>query len=301
MKKILLTIAACTLAVLQACGGAPEETATETRVLEEGGTGAYKAVMVTEPSLDAHTIFRPADLTPFGKKNPLPVLVWGNGACTNSPWEHVNFLNEIASHGFIVVATGYMPAEDGGRYFGPMSTSAQQLESIDWVIARNEDKESPYYHKLDVNAIAAAGMSCGGLQTLENSADPRIKTIMICNSGSFIDQSTAVPNMPQPSKDKLQEIKVPIMYLLGGETDIAYINGMDDFSRINQVPAFAANYPVGHGGTYAQPHGGEFSVVALAWLEWQLKNDPEAAKMFQGEPCGVAQREGWTADKKNID
>ncbi|MDO5442676.1 MAG: alpha/beta hydrolase [Bacteroidia bacterium] len=301
MRKTLLTFAACAMALLQACGGAPEETATETRVLEEGGTGAYKAVMVTEPSLEAHTIFRPADLTQFGKKNPLPVLVWGNGACTNSPWEHVNFLNEIASHGFIVVATGHMPAEDGGRYFGPMSTCEQQIESIDWVIARNEDKESPYYHKLDVNAIAAAGMSCGGLQTLMNSTDPRIKTIMICNSGSFIDPSTAVPGMPQPTKDMLDDIKVPIMYLLGGETDIAYINGMDDFSRINQVPAFAANYPVGHGGTYAQPHGGEFSVVATAWLEWQLKNDPEAAKMFQGEPCGVAQREGWTADKKNID
>ena len=301
MKKHILLIAACALAVLQACGNTPAETATETRVLEEGGTGPYKAIMVTEPSLEAHTVFRPADLTPFGKKNPLPILVWGNGACTNSPWEHVNFLNEIASYGFIVVATGHMPAEDGGRYFGPMSTSAQQIESIDWAIARNSDKESPYYHKLDIDAIAAAGMSCGGLQTLENSADPRLKTIMICNSGSFIDPSTAVPNMPQPSKEKLNEIKVPVMYLLGGETDIAYINGMDDFSRINQVPVFAANYPVGHGGTYAQPHGGEFSVVALAWLQWQLKNDAEAEKMFVGEPCGVAQREGWTADKKNID
>lgn len=301
MKNYLLTIAACALVALQACGGAPEETATETRVLEEGGTGPYKAVMVTEPSLEAHTIFRPADLTPFGKKNPLPVLVWGNGACTNSPWEHVNFLNEIASYGYMVVATGYMPAEDGGRYMGPMSTSAQQIESIDWAIARNSDKESPYFGKIDVDAIAAAGMSCGGLQTLENSADPRLKTIMICNSGSFIDQSTAVPNMPQPSKEKLNEIKVPIMYLLGGETDIAYINGMDDFSRINHVPAFAANYPVGHGGTYAQPHGGEFSVVALAWLDWQLKKSEEAGKMFLGNPCGLAEREGWTAEKKNID
>ena len=104
MKKTLYSILACALVVLQACGNAPAETATETRVLEDGGTGPYKAIMVTEPSLEAHTIFRPADLTPFGKKNPLPVLVWGNGACTNSPWEHKNFLSEIASHGFIVVA-----------------------------------------------------------------------------------------------------------------------------------------------------------------------------------------------------
>ena len=104
-----------------------------------------------------------------------------------------------------------------------------------------------------------------------------------------------------PAKEKLLQIHTPVMYLLGGPEDIAYANGMDDFNRINHVPAFAANVPVGHGGTYSQYHGGEFSVVATAWLQWQLKGDPQAAKMFQGNPCGVAQREGWTANKKNID
>ena len=286
--------------MLQACGGQPAaETYSEKKVVEDGGTGPYKTIMVTEPSLDAHTIFRPEDLSPFGPKNPLPVIVWGNGACRNSPWEHVNFLSEIASHGFLVVATGYMPEE--GKFDYGQSSSSQQIEGIDWAIARNADKTSPYYKKIDAEAIAAAGMSCGGLETLDNSAEPRIKTLMICNSGLFSNPAGAVPGMPMPDKEKLQGIKVPIIYILGGETDIAYGNGMDDYSRINHVPAFAANYPVGHGGTYAQPHGGEFSVVATAWLQWQLKGDKEAAKMFQGEPCGVAQREGWTAEKKNID
>ena len=76
------------------------------RIVENGGSGPFKAVMKTEPTLAAHTIFVPQDLAPFSDKNPLPVLVWGNGACANSPFEHVNFLNEIASHGYIVVATG---------------------------------------------------------------------------------------------------------------------------------------------------------------------------------------------------
>ena len=56
------------------------------RVVEEGGQGPYKAIMKEEPSLDAHTILVPQDLSKFNAKNPLPVLVWGNGACTNSPW-----------------------------------------------------------------------------------------------------------------------------------------------------------------------------------------------------------------------
>ena len=119
------------------------------RIVENGGSGPFKAVMKTEPTLAAHTIFVPQDLAPFSDKNPLPVLVWGNGACANSPFEHVNFLNEIASHGYIVVATGYMPKE-GERYRGAMSTTEQQLESMDWVIAQNADKNSPYYKKIDV-------------------------------------------------------------------------------------------------------------------------------------------------------
>ena len=271
------------------------------RLVEDGGTGPFKAIMKEEASLKAHTVFVPQDLTKFGKKTKLPVLVWGNGACTNSPWEHYKFLNEIASYGYIVLATGYIPMDDQ-PYRGPMSTTQQQIESIDWAIAQNADPQSPYYNKIDVKNICVAGMSCGGLQTLYNCADPRIKTLMICNSGLFNRQNAgqAVGGMPMPPKEKLQEIKVPIIYILGGESDIAYANGMDDFHRINHVPACAANFPVGHGGTYRQPHGGEFSVVALAWLNWQLKGDAQAAKMFKGSDNLLSKRKDWTLEKNKL-
>ncbi|MBO4550847.1 MAG: alpha/beta hydrolase, partial [Bacteroidaceae bacterium] len=100
-----------------------------------------------------------------------------------------------------------------------------------------------------------------------------------------------------PEKAKLKEIHTPVIYILGGKEDIAYENGMDDFHKINHVPACAANYPVGHGGTYRQPHGGEFTVVALAWLDWQLKGDKQAAKMFKGKAPLLSKREGWTIEK----
>ena len=300
MKRIAFLSAACLLMLGTACKSGPDApVASQSRVVEDGGTGPYKVLMLEDPSLEAHTIFAPQDLSPFSKKNPLPVLVWGNGACTNSPWEHYLFLNEIASHGFLVIATGYIPMEDK-PYRGPMSSSAQQIESIDWAIAQNADKESPYYGRIDVEHIAAAGMSCGGLQTLDNATDPRLTTIMICNSGLFLNPGTAVPGMPMPAKERLQEITVPVIYILGGPEDIAYENGMDDFHRLVNVPAFAANYPVGHGGTYRQPHGGEFTVPALAWLQWRLKGDQEAAKMFVGADCGLAGREGWTVEKNGL-
>ena len=269
------------------------------RVLEDGGTGPYKAVMTEVKGFAEHTIFQPADLSPFGPKNPLPVLVWGNGACANSPIEHAKFLNDIASYGYLVLATGIFPETDE-PYRGPMSRPEQQIESIDWAFAANADKASAYCGKIDLKNICIAGMSCGGLQALINCADPRITAVMICNSGLFIDPSKAMKSVPMPTKDKLKELHTPVIYILGGEPDIAYNNGMDDFRRINHVPAIAANLPVGHGGTYGQPHGGEFSVVARTWLDWKLKGDKEAAKMFVGENCGLSKRKGWTIERNGM-
>ena len=298
MKRILSFI--CTATMLAGCVSGPVAPETvQSKIVEDGGTGPYKALMFAAPAFEAHTVFAPQDLSSFGKKKLLPVLVWGNGACTNSPWEHYKFLNEIASHGFLVIATGHIPMEEA-PYHGPRSTSEQQIQSVDWAIAQNADKESPFYGRIDTDAIAAAGMSCGGLQTLDNSADPRFKTLMIMNSGLFVNPMGAMPGMPMPEKEKLQDIKVPVIYILGGEEDIAYGNGMDDFFRLKNIPAVAANYPVGHGGTYGQPHGGEFTVPALAWLQWQLQSNEEAAKLFKGIPCGLSLREGWTVEKNDL-
>ena len=103
--------------------------------------------------------------------------------------------------------------------------------------------------------------------------------------------------MTLPDKSKLQEIHTPVIYILGGKPDMAYENGMDDSHRINHVPAYAANLPVGHGGTYLQAHGGEFAVVARAWLDWQLKGDAQAARQFTGKQPALAYRQGWTLER----
>ena len=145
---------------------------TSCTVLEEGGTGPYKAVMYEVEGFKEHTVFAPKDLSVFSEKKALPVLVWGNGGCANSPRGHEKFLN-----------------------------------------------------------------------------------------------------------------------------DIAYNNGMDDFKRIDHVPAIACNLPVGHGGTYNQPNGGEFAIVARAWLDWQLKGNQEASKMFCGDSPAILQRKDWTLEK----
>ena len=106
--------------------------------------------------------------------------------------------------------------------------------------------------------------------------------------------------MPPLTKEHLTKLHAPVFYLLGGEKDIAYANGMDDFKRIDNVPVFVASKDVGHGGTFSQPHGSDWAMVSVAWLKWQLKGDAEAGKLFTGSPSGLSRLAGWTVDKKKI-
>ncbi len=282
-----------------------EKISENVLVLEKGGTGPYTAIVTQEKALPGMTIYRPEDLSKFGDNQKLPILLWGNGACANSTEEHKNFLNEIASHGYIVLGIGPLSTiENPDREVTRQATSSKQLISaLDWISAENQMAESKYSGKIDVSQVAVMGMSCGGLQAIEVSADPRIKTHVICNSGVKIaptNINVANPGMPNPSKEALMNFHNPVLYIMGGETDIAYNNAMDDFQKIKHVPVVMTNHDVGHGGTYRQPYGGAFTGTALAWLNWQLRGDEEASKMFLGDDCGLCEDQKWTIETKNF-
>jgi dienelactone hydrolase len=283
-----------------------------------GGSGPYPAIIGGDPGVPGHTIYRPENLSPFSKEKPLPVVAWGNGGCANSSQMHANFLVEIASHGFLVVAIGPFNAPGGASMQG-QTKSAQLLEALDWATAENTRQDSKYYGKVNPAKFAAAGMSCGGLQALEVSPDPRVTTSIIMNSGVLNTPMGAPPKaappagtaqagpspkmmmaMPAVGKDTLKKLHAPIFYVIGGEKDIAYPNAVDDFAKIESVPVAMANLDVGHGGTYSQPNGGEFGKVAGAWLKWKLKGDETAGKMFSGASCGLCKDAGWKLEKKRI-
>ena len=105
--------------------------------------------------------------------------------------------------------------------------------------------------------------------------------------------------MPSVTKDHLSKLHSPTLYLLGGETDIAYNNGMDDFQTHQSRAGIVANMDVGHGGTYREPHGGEFAKVATAWYKWQLKGIWKLVS-FTGDRYKLSESTIWTTEKKNM-
>lgn len=133
------------------------------------------------------------------------------------------------------------------------------------------------------------------------SADPRIRTSIIWNSGVYNRGVTSGRSQIAVTKAQLAQIHGPVAYVNGGPADIAYENAKDDFDRLNTVPALFAWLPVGHGGTFfTAPGGGEYAVVAVNWLSWQLKGDATAARMFTGAKCGLCRRPNWTVVRKRI-
>ncbi len=269
-------------------------------ILEKGGSGPYPAMVTEDATLPGMTIFRPSDLAPFGAESRLPILLWGNGACANTTYEHKNFLNEIASHGYVILAIGLLDEmqERGERSRQPTS-SKQMIAALDWMLAHNKSDQSIYSAKVDASKVAVMGMSCGGLQAIEVSGDPRVTTTVVCNSGVLPTPSPR-RGMPALSKDDLIKFHGPVLYIMGGPSDIAYKNAMDDFARVSHVPIVMTNHDVGHAGTYHLPRGGEFTRVALPWLDWHLKGKADSAKIFLDPDSELRRDPKWTVELKNF-
>ena len=284
---------------------------------DQPGTGKYPALKEEDPSLPEHVVYRPANLAKLGATK-LGVLAWGNGGCADDGAGARFHLSEIASHGYLVIASGKIlsgpgappPVPPAGAANGPapplpsvlppaLTRSAQLTEAINWALKENERKGSAYYGKIDPKEVAVSGWSCGGLQALQVAKDPRVKTMVIHNSGTFPKGGTVLGEM-DIGKEGLKNLHTPVIYIIGGPTDIAYSNAYADFHLIDLVPVFVASSEMGHGGTFLADHGGPATAVAVSWLNWQLRGDKDAAKLFVGKDCGLCKDSYWAVDSKKL-
>ena len=314
-------------------GGAPAAVQIQTvNVTQRGNppTGPNPVVVEHDQKLATHTIYRPATLGPAKHS----VLVWGEGGCAKNGLTFPEFLSEIASYGFVVVADGppvqtargqagaagaagpagpprgqatagaaprggqdgaaAPPRGAGGPRAGGINADGTPLTAaMDWLGREAADPSSRFYQKVDTSRVAAMGMSCGGLMAYNVSADPRVATVGIWNSGLI-----------QPDEKIFAGLHSSVIIVTGGESDIAYANGKRDFETLPvRVPVFYGSYPsVGHGGTYNEDNGGAFGVAAVAWLKWQLMNDTSATGKgyFVGNPCGLCSNPQWKTDSRSL-
>ena len=136
---------------------------TPSHAADPAGSGPEPAVVYSEGSLPTHTIYRPAVLA-----GRYPIVLWGNGSCVNSNFGYREFLAEVASHGFIVLAIGphrdspapreQRPADPA--QWPPFETRySQMLEALDWIAAENARQGSPLLGKVAVDTYVVGGMT----------------------------------------------------------------------------------------------------------------------------------------------
>ena len=278
----------------------PTVSFEQLKVPDYGGSGRHKAVAVREKSLPDFVVYRPMNIdaamtvgrpgmfaTGQPKKEKLPVLIFCNGGCMDTSIGYENMLTDIASYGYVVVAIGelQMMAQHEKDQHTP---SSMVKRALDWICS----PASPYYNYIDTEKIAAAGHSCGGAQVLANAVDPRLKTYLILNAGM------GKMTMADASAKSLKNLHGPILYLVGGTSDVAWQNAQQDYKAIKRVPVVLAdNTQSGHGGTYEQPNGGANARMVRAWLDWQLKGRQENERLFIGGD--LTGYDGFTIQHKN--
>ena len=254
------------------------------------GSGPHDVVIETnsEDGIRCGTIFRPADL---GGAEKYPIFVWGEGGCSQNGLSNQAAMGEIASWGYFIVADGTPGGDNAceGRQNG-----AAFLDYISWAIAENDKPCSAYYQSLDTTKIAADGFSCGGLMAENVAGDPRFTAIGITSSG-----------LTSPNNNLWDSMHAPFKIMNGGSSDIAYENGLNDYEAISSrgIPIlYFAKTSAGHGGDLGQGRG-DFNLVNLAWLNWQLKGDEgETGKAFLiGPSCAFCNDSGWEFMSANID
>ncbi|MFB9476161.1 hypothetical protein ACFFR3_42265 [Nonomuraea salmonea] len=244
--------------------------------------------------LPGHTVYRPADLKKL-RKDSLPVIVYGNGACAASNLEGITFLTGLASQGYIVVANG------GVAGFPVPSTPEQTiahpealLAAAHWATESNQARKQ-FDGRADTTRVGVLGHSCGGVEALAAGTDPMIDAVAGFNTGYLPD-----PFFGGFGRDRLAGLHTPTLLVNGGPDDVAYQNSIDNYALLDVPAVLAAHAPAGHVGLIAGLQATTGWQVAADWFDYVLRGDRTAGARFIGSDCGLCTEDGWTVESKGL-
>jgi hypothetical protein len=236
-------------------------------------------------------VYRPRDLA-SGYCHP--ILVWANGHGDNpeqnpplcvvdaaaNKWcgTYPVLINQLASHGFVVVASLSSTTSRGD----PLPT----MVGLNWLLAQSEDSTSPYYHHLDTAHIGALGHSEGGSSTCKAAADPRIIAI-----GTVSGTST------------IASLHGPALFICGGrDMTVTCDSVAATYNTVKDQPAMLMNNRNADHGSWEYENGAKGpDIFALtAWFRVHLMGDTANRKYFYGASCTLCTDNRLTIMKNSL-
>jgi len=239
---------------------------------KSGGTGKYGPVSYrTTSEFPGYTVYVP----PKAGTEKFPVILWANGMCSDDGSGFSNFLLEVSSHGYIIVANG---APGSG-----MSKQAKQDKMSKALNMVTKQAGTGVLANADKSRIAAAGQSCGGMNTYMMAKEPRIKCI-----GIFDGAKGAA------------KFNSPVGFFVGGSSDMAYSLTQTAWKGLGAgSKAILVNNPKGgHMQDFFSKNGGLIAFAGRSWFDWILKNSTEGRQNLVGN--SKLKSAGWSVTVKGL-
>jgi pimeloyl-ACP methyl ester carboxylesterase len=156
----------------------------------------------------------------------------------------------------------------------------QILAGARHLLRLNDDPDSRFHDRLDRSRVAAAGHSQGAAGTINaaNHSDGLIRTVV----------TIALPNnlilaLVPPNWFDVTALRAGALYL-GGSRDLLIAPPLVQcahYVRTRGVAALAVLKGADH--VTIQGDGGRFLGYLTAWLQFQLRDDADAARAFTGD------------------
>jgi hypothetical protein len=291
LSAAALMLATLTGAACQPAVGYPVQAA----FTPPGPYGTATGTVRNASGTTVYDLFYPSHYAALGFKSP--VVTWGNGT-GGTPADYSVFLRHLASYGFTVIASTL-----------PNTGSGNEIDAAaHYLVAQNSVAGSIFYGHLNVNEVAAVGLSQGATGAVRATTnDPAlIKTVLTFSEPNSI---WAAPNPDCPTAADCTAhpaaLTRPVFFISthGFWDSIIASPGTEKAFFLSTSVHAALGIIVNSDGKRADHtsiknpalggNPGGLLGYATAWLEYQLRGNVTAAAAFTGAHPELVSNANW--------
>lgn len=242
--------------------------------------GSYHVKIEEVNSTSGKELFRiyyPA----FQGDESYPIISWGNGTGA-TPDRYDELLTHLASWGFIVIDS----------YSKTTGTGKEIVEAIDYLRNKNQQANSMFYQKIQMENIGVSGHSQGSTGVINAHTNYK--------SGSLIKTvvSIALPDLKHcDPEDVYDTSRITVPFLIMGGTRDFLISPVSTnqlaLHNTNASTPVMMGMAKGAAHTAIEGNGGNHRGYLTAWMRYRLLDDQEAMKAFHGNSAEMMLNTYW--------